>query len=73
MNTAKLAKSEGKLDQSIYDDPDAGMLDTHEAVHIPEHTQTKLEACITAASTLGLDFQITPCHTRLHEKRDLHL
>lgn len=31
-----VAKSEGKLDLAVYDDPEAGMVDTHEAVHIPQ-------------------------------------
>lgn len=31
-----VAKSEGKLDLAIYNDPSAGMVDTHDAVHIPQ-------------------------------------
>jgi len=29
-----VAKSEGKLDLDVFEDPDAGTLDTREAIHI---------------------------------------
>ena len=40
--SAIVAKSEGKLDMSVYLDPEAGIIDTDEAVHIDEEVEREL-------------------------------
>ena len=44
-----VAKSEGKLDQTVYDDPEAGVLDTEEAIHIDHAAEEELAAAIDEA------------------------
>ncbi|MGI9450990.1 MAG: dicarboxylate/amino acid:cation symporter [Geminicoccaceae bacterium] len=44
-----VAKSEGKLDQTVFDDPDAGVLDTEEAIHIDHAAEEELAAAIEEA------------------------
>lgn len=41
-----VAKSEGKLDISIYNDPEAGMIDTDEAIHLDEAVKTEMADAI---------------------------
>jgi len=43
-----VAKSEGKLDIAVYNDPDAGMMDTDEAMHIDEGVQAEMADAIEA-------------------------
>ncbi|MCK4712506.1 MAG: dicarboxylate/amino acid:cation symporter [Marinosulfonomonas sp.] len=44
-----VAKSEGKLDISVYNDPNAGMLDTDDAMHIDPAVEAEMEAAVQAA------------------------
>ncbi|MEE9322062.1 MAG: dicarboxylate/amino acid:cation symporter [Granulosicoccus sp.] len=44
-----VAKSEGKLDVAIYNDPQAGVLDTDEAIHISHDVETEMADAVTAA------------------------
>ncbi len=37
-----VAKSEGKLDVDVYNDPDAGMIDTDESIHIDETVEVEM-------------------------------
>ncbi len=41
-----VAKSEGKLDTAVYNDPDAGMLDTDEAIHIDSAAEAELARAV---------------------------
>jgi len=41
-----VAKSEGKMDVSVYNDPDAGMLDTDEELHIDDAVEAEMKAAI---------------------------
>lgn len=41
-----VAKSEGKLDLSVYNDPQAGVLDTDEAIHIDESVEAEMAEAI---------------------------
>ncbi len=43
-----VAKSEGKLDLSVYQDPEAGVLDTDEEIHIDETVEAELAKAIEA-------------------------
>jgi Na+/H+-dicarboxylate symporter len=43
-----VAKSEGKLDVSVFNDPDAGMLDTDEAITIDPAVEAEMAAAIEA-------------------------
>jgi len=43
-----VAKSEGKMDLSIYNDPDAGMLDTDEALEIDDAVEAEMKAAVEA-------------------------
>lgn len=43
-----VAKSEGKLDISVYNDPDAGMMDTDAAMHIDEGVQAEMADAVQA-------------------------
>jgi Na+/H+-dicarboxylate symporter len=43
-----VAKSEGKLDVSVFNDPDAGMLDTDEAITIDPAVEAEMAAAIKA-------------------------
>ncbi len=44
-----VAKSEGKLDQAVFDDPEAGNIDTDEAIHIDHAAEEELAAAIDQA------------------------
>ena len=41
-----VAKSEGKMDISVFNDPDAGVMDTDEAIHIDEAVEAEMKAAI---------------------------
>ncbi len=41
-----VAKSEGKLDQSVFNDPEAGVLDTEEAIHIDSAVEQELARAV---------------------------
>ena len=43
-----VAKSEGKMDVSVFNDPDAGMLDTDEAIHIDAEVEAEMAKAIEA-------------------------
>jgi len=43
-----VAKSEGKMDVSIYNDPNAGIMDTDEALDIDEEVEAEMKAAIEA-------------------------
>lgn len=43
-----VAKSEGKLDQSIFDDPEAGMIDDSDSFHIEEGVQEEMAKVVEA-------------------------
>ena len=44
-----VARSEGKLDQAVFDDPEAGVIDTDEAIHIDHAAEEELAAAIEQA------------------------
>ena len=43
-----VAKSEGKLDIAVYNDPEAGMIDTDEAMHIDPAVEAEMAAAVQA-------------------------
>ena len=43
-----VAKSEGKMDVDVFNDPNAGMLDTDEAMHIDAGVQEEMAAVVEA-------------------------
>ncbi len=43
-----VAKSEGKMDISVYNDPEAGVMDTDEAIHIDDAVEAEMKAAIEA-------------------------
>lgn len=43
-----VAKSEGKLDVSVYNDPEAGILDTDEAIHIDKEVEVEMAEVVQA-------------------------
>ncbi len=45
-----VAKSEGKIDLAVYNDPDAGTMDTEDAIHIDREVEADLAAAVEAAS-----------------------
>jgi Na+/H+-dicarboxylate symporter len=44
-----VAKSEGKLDQTVFDDPEAGVIDTEEAIHIDHDVEVGIAAAVDEA------------------------
>ncbi|MGH1481460.1 MAG: dicarboxylate/amino acid:cation symporter [Geminicoccales bacterium] len=44
-----VAKSEGKLDQAVFDDPEAGVIDTEEAIHIDHDVEVGIAAAVDEA------------------------
>ncbi len=46
-----VAKSEGKMDISVYNDPDAGILDTDAALEIDEAVEAEMKAAVEATHT----------------------
>ncbi|MGI9508639.1 MAG: dicarboxylate/amino acid:cation symporter [Geminicoccaceae bacterium] len=46
-----VAKSEGKLDRAVFDDPDAGIFDTEEAIHIDHEVEENIAAAVEEART----------------------
>jgi Na+/H+-dicarboxylate symporter len=43
-----VAKSEGKLDVSVYNDPEAGILDTEDELHIDESVEAEMADLVAA-------------------------
>ncbi len=43
-----VAKSEGKMDISVFNDPNAGIMDTDEEMHIDEEVEAEMKAAIEA-------------------------
>jgi len=43
-----VAKSEGKMDISVFNDPDAGIMDTDEEMHIDDAVEAEMQEAIKA-------------------------